>query len=201
VGFFDETIDSAWLLSADESPASAPQWWSPPTNAIPGIASVCIPLVREADLALWMSGARVYSDGFALELHIRWCHPRRLYPPFIPGRQGRGGLCLGFQATNGARALLQESHAVASKPPPGTSVLVATRAFHGYGAATVDLWMCPMPPDGLTWIVEWRAQRVRELRIPFDVGGIAKARDSVETLWPAAGSESAAVAVSRSGPE
>jgi len=162
VGFFDEIIDAAWLQPLQRRIRSP--WDGPPSNELPVNISLAADLVQHRDLAIWLSGARLFTDGWELQLEIRWRPPRAIAPPFIPGRGGRAGLCLGLETSDGLRRLLREVSMYALDEPPTRPAFTAVRAHHGVGNATVDLWLWGLPIHEPTVVLEWRQERVREVR-------------------------------------
>jgi hypothetical protein len=182
MGFFDETIDEDWLKTSAEE--SVPAWTAPPTDVVPAVIAVQVPLVQTSDLAMWLAGASVFGSGVAYTLNIRWHPGRSVSPPFIPGRGGRDGLCLAIETDDGARALARRGLPRGRTVEPAPPLLTALGAHHGPGFATVDLWMWPLLEVGVEWIVEWRAERISETRKAQALAPIASVAHLAARLWP-----------------
>jgi hypothetical protein len=184
VGFFDEVIDASWLREEPPAPPPPP-WCAPPRNIVPAPVAVQAIVELSSDFAIWIDSVHAYPTGLACVLNIRWRSPRSVAPPFIPGRGGREGLCLGFETEEGHRAISQSHEAVMSATAPARPVLVADSARHGDGLATVDLWTWPRVGGVITWVVEWRRQRLRERRVEClcAADALDEAGNGPQVLW------------------
>jgi len=143
-------------------------------------------LFRASDLAIWIDHAVAYPQGVCFEMQIRWRSPRRAGPPFLPGAGGRQGLCLGLAGDDGLLVLATRLTDRSTAPPPShRPALLALRARHGADRASVALWLWSVLDQPLSWVFEWRVQRVPEMRVPLDVSALQEAARSALPLWEA----------------
>ena len=182
MGFFDEVIDDAWLV-ASARPRSVPEWCRPPGDVRGAPVPTSVDLVRCRDLAVWIGNPVAYPTGISFELHIRWQLPRRVAPPFLPGRAGRNGLCLGAQTDEGQRLLAIRIPKLLRMPEQPGPVLAVSGARHDDDRAIVALWLWAPVGESLTWVFEWRAQRVVETRVAFSLAAFRQAGVQAERLW------------------
>jgi hypothetical protein len=180
MGFFDEIVDAAWLIPGQTDPPSDPPWLGPPCDTVPQRCDVEIEFVRARDIALWMSGAAVFPSGVALTLEIRWGADHRVGLPVIPGERGRSGLCLGARFDDGHRILAAPRRRQSSKSSR-TLVVAPLRARPQL--ATVEVWLWPLPEVSLAWIVEWRAQGIRETAVRWDTSSLREAARQTRPVW------------------
>jgi len=180
MGFFDEIVDADWLVSGQVDPPSDPPWLGPPCDIVPQCRDVEIEFVRSRDIALWMSGAAVFPSGVALTLEIRWGTGRRVGLPVIPGERGRSGLCLGACFDDGHR-VLAASRRRQSGESARTLVVAPLRARPHF--ATIEVWLWPLPEVSLTWVLEWRAQRIRETALRWDTSSLAEGARGSQPVW------------------
>jgi hypothetical protein len=181
VSFFDQVIDSSWLVGRQRERA-APAL--PPMGVIPVYTGYCAVLIRATDLAIWLSGAAIFPAGAAFALNLRWRPPRHVYPPFAPGALGRDGPCLGVQTDDGRRTLAVTIAASTQARPHSDQPFVGTTAVrHGYGAATVELWLSPLELGNVMWAFEWRAEQVPETHAQVDMSALHSARERPISVW------------------
>jgi hypothetical protein len=183
MGFFDQVIDRDWLRAAthEESP---PAWAAPPANEVPVCVPLYAPIVQQADVVVWLSGARAYTAGIAFELELRWRAHRPITRPFIPGNAGRNGLCVGVIVGEASGIVARRPVAAEDyKDCPSGPVLVSTSARHGARFATVDLWLWQRTGGRATWIVEWRRHRIAESRGVTDLTPVANAGAKATVIW------------------
>jgi hypothetical protein len=184
--FFDQNVAADWLLHGR---ASHSAWLALPRDCVPVPVPVTSYLARTEDLVLWIGGVEAFPCGFAFELNIRWMAPRRLLPPFVPSRGGRSGLCFGLETHEGDAVLARDGqNTQGGGPEPAPPVLVALGAHSAPGRATVDMWLWSPRAFRLTWVLEWRNQRIGETRCPFNLD-----------WWSTSGHEACEVALGAPG--
>lgn len=186
MAFFDQVIDPRWLTQ--QRAFSRDPWLAPPGNVVPARAADRGVFVRTNDIAVWLSLGDLYADGLALALNVRWRTPRQVRTPLIPGDRGRNGLCLGAEFADGLRRLAVSRKALApgSKPSPPTLLVTSWTAQEWQ--ATAALWLWPLPERPVTWVVEWRSQRIAETHWVMDVEPLLSQVNQAEALWPLEGS-------------
>ena len=183
MGFFDEVIDPAWIVPR-ENYSPDPPWLGPPHDVIPARVETELELVRTLDLVVWISGSAVFPGGVGLELHVRWNRPRRVQLPVVPGDLGRRGLCLGVHFDDGRRVLAIPRRRQPTQAQQTQLVVVAPlRARPCF--ATTEIWLWPLPTVALSWVVEWRDQRIGESRVRFDVAPLGDVACDARPVWPA----------------
>lgn len=180
--FFDEVIDPAWL-SAPRSASPDPPWLGPPYDVLPAHVETHLELTRTIDLAVWITGAAVFPCGVSFELQVRWSGGRQVHLPLVAGDRGRNGLCLGALFDDGRRALAVPLRRHSAEFAPAQSLVAAPLRTRQY-QVTNEIWMWPLPNVSVTWVLEWRAQRVGESRVRFDTSGINDAARDSRPVWP-----------------
>jgi hypothetical protein len=182
MAFFDETIDPRWLIrpAGEKAPAA---WWGPPHNVVPRVEKVAAMVTRAPDLAIWLADFEIFPSGYTATLHVRWRSSRRIIPPLVPGERGRRGLCVGVILADGRRTVAVTREAVSRTAEPREPILVSLDWRFEYGQAEARMWLWPLASGSVTWVVEWRAQRVAESRIVVDHSGRVGARLEETVLW------------------
>jgi len=61
--------------------------------------------------------------------------------------------------------------------------LVAAPLAAGPYYATSEIWVWPLPRVSLTWVLEWRAQRLGEYRQHLDVTAFPDAATKARCIW------------------
>jgi hypothetical protein len=179
--FFDTVVDADWLLPGGAAMSASPPPWSiPPSNVRPRIVELTSVLVNMSDVVMWLDVARAFSTGCLLQLQMRWRN-ERIQLPFLPGRGGRQGFCLGIELEDGQRTLAGKP--VTTTEKPRGPILAALAARHGPDSAVVDLWLWPSIGGKTTWVVEWARCRIAETRTVVDLTPVANAGASEEILW------------------
>lgn len=186
MGFFDEIVDAAWLVTEPSTPPADPPWLGPPYDVVPQHCEVEIEFVRTRGISLWMSRADVFPSGVALTLEVRWEAAQQIALPVIPGDRGRSGLCLGARFDDGSRVLAasRRRHSAAGDLPPDRTIVVAPLRARPH-MATIEVWVWPLPEVSLTWLLEWRAQRIRETAAYWDTSSLSKLGSHLRQVWPA----------------
>jgi hypothetical protein len=183
MGFFDEIIDPAWLRPT-ASALPDPPWVGPPHDVMPAPVVMEMEFVRMGDLAVWMSGAAVFPCGVSFELQVRWGDGRRVQLPLVPGERGRDGLCLGALFDDGHRELAVPRRRQSTERAPSQSLVAAPLRVRPH-QATSEIWLWPLPEISLTWILEWRAQRVGESRVRTEASEFTAAARNARPVWAA----------------
>jgi len=183
VGFFDEIVDAAWLVSEQSDPPSDPAWLGPPCDFVPKRCDLDIEFVRSRDMSLWMPWAEVFPYGVALTLEVRWAAAQRVALPVIPGERGRAGLCLGAEFDDGHRVLATSRRRQSRESPLERTLVVAPLRARP-NLATIEVWLWPLPHVSLTWVLEWRAQRIRETAVRWDTSALSEAASQSQRVWP-----------------
>jgi hypothetical protein len=177
-----------------------PEWSGPPENVAPALAALELVLVNTGELAVFVTGARVYPTGFEMTLTalfrgetdvedpigMRAFHRRRRGAPDdqIPPEQLRFGLRFadGRKATNvGEPAAWSRGEG-----RPEGAVLLARGGSGGERRWDQRLWAWPLPPPGeLLFACEWPAQEIALTTAALDAGVILSAAARACELWPA----------------
>jgi hypothetical protein len=183
MGFFDETLDASWLARPRALVPDAP-WVAPPHDLIPAYLAFRLDVWRTVDLAIWIVGTAVYPCGALFELHIRWGTARRITQPLIPGDKGREGLCLGLLLGDGAKLLATPRNRQSREIRPHTKCTLVVAPLRARPQVSVtELWLWSLPRDDVTWIIEWRAQRVPESRVSMSCAALLAAVRDVQAAW------------------
>lgn len=182
MGYFDEVIDQNWL-DVRSPIVPDPSWIGPPHDCVPSCVAIQSEVVEGQNIALWISGAAVYPAGLWFELHVRWRRHRNVEMPLIPGLRGRNGLCLGAIVDDHQRIIATGRRPAAAGVDPGRTIAASPLVARPH-IAVCGLWVWPTPKVSLTWVVEWRAQRLREVRIATGLDQINVAASQPRQLWP-----------------
>jgi hypothetical protein len=183
MGFFDEIIDAAWLTPRANRTSDPPPWLGPPHDVVPAHVATDLEIVQTSDLAVWISGAAVFPSGVNFELQVRWCERRQIQLPLMPGVGGRDGLCLGVLFDDGRRLLATPRRLQSSQSAPSQSMVVAPLRARPH-FATSEIWLWPLPKDSLTWVLEWRGQRIGESLARLEMETFADAARRARPVWP-----------------
>lgn len=166
---------------------------SAPDNEVPAAVPISLLLGRTDDLAVALSGARVYSTGLSLDVAVRLRRsPSRvdgmgLHQAVLgfPGEQADGRLLLGVEYADGRTA----ANVGAGAWPPGSDndepVLVPGGGGGGGRRYDHALWLSPLPgPGPLALLCAWPERGLPETRTVVDGDLLLVAARDVVVLWP-----------------
>lgn len=173
---------------------------SPPENEIPVVLPVAAVLGRTADVAVAVTGFRLFSTGIQLDLLVRLrTEPNgplryrlhELIGNFGPGDDSAADqrLLLGLEYADGRTATNLTGPTWwapgGPEPDPRHPTLMPTGGGGGNLSFDQSYWLTPVPPPGpLTVICAWPAFAITETRTVLDLSGIAEASSAVQELWP-----------------
>ncbi len=176
-----------------------PEWTGPPENVAPAVAALELVLVNTGDVAVFVTGAVVYPNGFQMALTALLREESDIED--VIGmrlrRFRRGGadreippemLRFGIQFSDGRKATNT------GWSPPFDAELrpdgpLLTPQGGGGGGQHWDqrMWAWPLPPAGeLLFVCEWPAQGIELTTAALDAEVILSAATRARELWPAA---------------
>jgi hypothetical protein len=176
-----------------------PDWSGPPENVAPGVAALDLVLVNTGELAVFVTGARVYPAGFEMTLTVlfrgetdvedpigmRAFHRRRRGAPedeIAPER-----LRFGLRFADGRKATNVGGPPPWSpgEPPPDGAALTERGGSGGERRWDQRLWAWPLPPPGeLLFACEWPAREIALTTAALDADVILSAAARACVLWP-----------------
>lgn len=171
--------------------------FQPPENEVPGLVGPSLVVGRTDDVAVVLTGVRVYSTGSALDVAVRLRreprHGGEVYDLVSGDRYGEDVdvdrlLLVGVELPDGRRATSLRS---AGWPGPGAEEVSDAPALSstggGGGGRSYDqsYWLHPVPPPGpLVVVCSWPAFGIPEGRATVDGAALADAASRVLVLWP-----------------
>jgi len=178
-----------------------PEWLGPPDNVAPALAPLDLVLVNTGELAIFVTGARVYPTGFEMTLTVLFREETDVEDPIgmrLFHRRGRRGaledqippeqLRFGLRFADGRKATNVGEPAAWSRGDgrPEGAVLLARGGSGGERRWDQRLWAWPLPPPGeLLFACEWPAQEIALTTAALDAGVILSAAARACVLWPA----------------
>lgn len=173
---------------------------SPPDNEIPVVLPAAAVLGRTGDVAIAVTGFRLFSTGIQLDLIVRLrtepAGPLRyrlhdLIGIFGPGDDSAGDqrLLLGLEYADGQTATNLTGPGWwapgGAEPDPQHPTLMPTGGGGGDRSFDQSYWLTPVPPPGpLSFVCAWPAFQITETRTVLDLSGLAEASSAVQELWP-----------------
>ncbi|MFI7588562.1 hypothetical protein ACIB24_15945 [Spongisporangium articulatum] len=162
--------------------------WSAPENEVPVPVDVSAVIGRADDLAIFVGGFRVYSNGveFTVSLRRRRTPTRRHdVMDLFMGHYGEltdpeDQFLLGFEFADGTRV----TSGGFGRPERGPQL-----NSHGGGGGgrgyDKTMWLTPLPPPGeLLLVCTWLRLGIEETRTVLDATAFVTAAAGVEELWP-----------------
>jgi hypothetical protein len=170
--------------------------WVQPDEVIPGSLPGELLLIRTEQVAVAVSGIRVYPNGFEFAAHVRvrgkGDNEPGWHDPF--DRRGRGGrqepgagpLQLGLMYADGRCGATTGGH---WRPDEGAGPggLVLQPGSSGSSGRRWDgkFWVHPLPPDGpVTFVASWPEYGVTETQAELDGTAIRTAAARAVISWP-----------------
>lgn len=157
-----------------------------PENELPVSLPQNVVLARSADLAVAVVGLQVYTTGVAFQLVVRMrpaaqeALGRDLDELFWGHRSGAGrSFMFGVEFADGRRAGTYGHF--------GDGDVIFHQGSGSGGDASIEQnwWLSPVPPPGLLRLVVRCAELgIEETVVELDGEAVARAVDSVTTLWP-----------------
>src|SRR3954451_3979970 len=173
---------------------------SAPENEAPAALPFSAVLGRTDETAVFVSGFRVYTTGFAFTLSVRLRSEPRQGEHFHELLFGGYGvaepagnlderLLLGVEYADGrtATSLTSDRPPRFEADPAQTDELLLRMGSGGGGGRSYDheLWLCPLPPAGpVIFVCRWPGFGITENQIELDGRQIVAAAERVQTLWP-----------------
>jgi hypothetical protein len=165
------------------------EWVSPPDNELGVVVPLRVALARTDAFALTLATATVYSNGFVLGLTLRLRTAPEIGPRGHPPThlsfhsQGEDDLRLGLEFSDGTKATTAHRLPFGAQPSP--PMLTSGGSQSAGRRSDGELWAWPLPPPGaLTFVWEWRAERIPLTRRESNAQPILEAARRVEQLWP-----------------
>ncbi len=176
-----------------------PEWTGAAENVAPAVASVELVLVNTGEVAVFVTGALVYPNGFEMtltalsrdesELHdLIGMRPHRFRRGAVEDELPPEMLRFGIQFSDGRKAINT------GWPPPfddelrPDGPLLMPRGGGGGGRRWDQrMWAWPLPPSGeLLFACEWPVQGIELTTEVLDADVIRSAAARARELWPAA---------------
>jgi len=169
--------------------------WMQPDEVIPASVPGELILIRTGQVAVAISGIRVYPNGFEFTAHVRMHATDENEPgwhdPFNRhGRRGRqtpgDALRLGIMYADGRRGATTGGHRRPDHDDDPERLVLE----HGSSGGTArrwdgNFWVHPLPPDGpVTFVASWPEYGAAEIRAELDGTAIRAAAPRAVTLWP-----------------
>ena len=178
MGFFD---DVSRYPSSMPDPRGTP--WDPPAGEFPcAVATGALVLARTEAVAVAVTAIWAFRAGYEFWIKARFRHPG----PALERWPDDQSLHVGVRFADGKKA-----GNVGRVPEPAGSVatgLIMNPVSFGGGHQHQDrsYWVRPLPPVGpLTFICEWAAFDIPEMRADTDAQLIVDAAKRSVQIWPA----------------
>ena len=180
-----------------------PEWSGPPRHVLGAAVPLRSLLARTDELAIAITDATAYMNGFEFKLVLRSRRPSHDYygGPFGLGepmmwRHGRGVVeggdlppelfRFGIEFADGSKATTLGGHPFEEGPDhePEGPLLIERGGGGGGGDWDQSYWVWPLPPPGrLAFVCEWPSKGVSITRLEMDAKVILDAADQAEILW------------------
>ncbi|MCU1645427.1 MAG: hypothetical protein JWN03_5702 [Nocardia sp.] len=171
--------------NATQSPAVG-RWWSRPTNEVPAVVPLQAVLARTDHIVISLNGARVYSQGVELCVHVHVQAPSpvtAMSALSVCGPSMRDRCLFGVEFPDGSASTNIDNQA--TRRTATAPVLTSGSGGGGPAHSTFTFQLAPIPPAGQMAIwVAWPAAGVPESRVEIDTEPLRQAVDRVQVLWP-----------------
>lgn len=168
--------------------------WRRPDGVIPGLTPAGLFLVRTDEVAVAVSNALAYPNGFEFTVHARLRYEQFVWGqgPLDPVADPRTRLVpeqalrLGVLYADGRRARTSSYRPIPADDDGGEH-LVLQEVGTGGSERQWDgrFWVHPLPPDGpVTFVASWLLYEVAEARAELDSSVIHQAASRAVVLWP-----------------
>lgn len=163
-----------------------------PENEVPASVAIDAVLARTEDLVVFMSGARVFSNGVDLTLEVRLrqvdASGRHVLGAAVHGHGPGSGdrLLFGVEFADGRRA----STLGRDLRPPTEDTEDEPRLWPGGGGGgsrsmQLQLFLSPLPPPGdFTVVCAWPDRDLPETTTVLSADQLLEAASRVRVLWP-----------------
>lgn len=166
------------MSSERGSGPAAPRFRGLPTNEIPATVPLHLVLARTDAIAVWLSGALVYSTGisFSVEASVRTTdRPLGMYGFGKPESGSTPPMLLGFEYADGTLATNLPGRPTALRPNGSTGSGVHRRT---------GLILTPVPPPGALQVyLAWPYFGIEETKHEIDAALFSAAVAEVTKLW------------------
>ncbi|WP_167322785.1 hypothetical protein [Rhodococcoides kroppenstedtii] len=164
--------------SPNNHPA-APTFRGIPANEVPRLVPLHLVLARNDKIAVWMTGANVFSTCLTFTVEARTTIAGRLLGMYGFGKPEPSHtpqMLLGVETSDGTWATNLPGRPTGLRPNGGSG---------SDGQGRVDMILHPVPPSGpLQVYFAWPHFGIDETRHTLDGDLIASAAGDVTTLWP-----------------
>jgi hypothetical protein len=178
-----------------------PEWMGAPENVLGAAVPIRLVLARTDDLAVAVTDATAYPNGFEFKLVIKarrarhelddfdpldFHHPLLHHPPPRRGELPPEFLRFGIEFSDGSKATNLGEPWPAGDPEqaPDSPVLAPGGGGGGGGSWESDYWVWPLPPPGpFAFVCEWPAKGVALTRKEIDAALLRDAAAQAEVLW------------------
>jgi len=155
-------------------------------NEVPASVAFDAVIARSGDLAVFVSGLRVFSNGLELRIEVR--------ARTTPADEGLGlgevlhgrlenRLLIGVEFSDGRRGANLEWQLMSG--PPGTPTLWPGGGGGGQRSADASYFLSPLPPPGdLRLVCAWPAAGIDDAVTALPTQQILDAATRVVELWP-----------------
>jgi hypothetical protein len=178
VGFFD---DAPWHDDSLCRPLDRP--WEPPVDEFPCALPIGpLGVARTEEVAVAVIGVWAFKAGFEFWMSARFHHAQ---PPISGDMAPHESVHIGLQFSDG-RKVANFSCGPAQAPGTESGVVLWPVGFGGGRRyRSWSYWVWPMPPPGpMTFVYEWVAAGIGEVRASLDARVILDATAGSVRLWP-----------------
>ncbi|MCW3020324.1 MAG: hypothetical protein JWN10_2632, partial [Solirubrobacterales bacterium] len=165
-----------------------PEWMGPRENVAPAVAPLELVLVNTGEVAVFVTGALVYANGFEMTLTALFKEESELHDPIgMRSHRFRRGapdgeippemLRFGIQFSDGRKATNVDGPPLVGTDARPDGPLLTSRGGSGGGQRwNQRLWAWPLPPrDELLFVCEWPAQAIELTTAALDAEAIRSA--------------------------
>ena len=187
--FFDDEPARATRSGADwEHHRQARQAHSgPPQDEVGVLAMSGFSLVRNADVAIALSGVTAYSDGLMFHVVVLFADEQRretLDWSLQEYSRSPGRFRLGVQLPDGMRATTGTGDAPPLQTSDADAVLTMLSSSTGPLRWQGDYWLWPLPQDGTMLLgCRWPDRAIDETLVSVDTGPLRAAAASSGPVW------------------
>lgn len=164
-----------------------------PDVVIPGLAPAGLFLIRTDEVAVAVSSALAYPNGFEFTVHARLHHGQFVWgkSPLDPVADPRTrqipeqALRLGVMYADSRRARTSSYRPIPADDGGGHLVLQEVGTGGSERQWDGRFWVYPLPPGGpVTFVASWLLYEVAEARAELDSSVIHQAAGRAVILWP-----------------